>query len=418
MKTQFLRLVSFDAASKILKDNWQGEVRATEKIPLMNALGRVLVHDMVAPEDLPGFARSTMDGYAVRARDTFGASESLPGFFKVVGEVHMGADSSDVSGGIGACEAIKIATGGMLPAGADAVVMCEYVDLIDGETITVLRPVAPGENVVGRNEDMKAGDVVLHRGHRLRPQDIGALAGLGIGEVDVAAQPEVALISTGDEVVDIGTRPGPGKVRDINSYSLHAMVLEAGGEPLLMGIVPDDPGILKEKLEEALRISDMVVISGGSSIGARDYTVDVINSLGRPGVLVHGVALKPGKPTILAVVDGKPVFGLPGHPVSAMNVFGFFIRPAIEQCLGLGSSGRSWRTGRVRARMAANVASVPGREDRVTVRLVEKDGECWAEPVFGKSAVVSVLVRADGIVKIPLDKGGLSLGEEVEVFLF
>jgi molybdopterin molybdotransferase len=383
--------------------------RREERIATAEALGRVLVEELHAPADLPAFPRSTMDGFAVRAADTYGASESLPAYLRVRGEVLMG-HRSEIR--VGLAEAMRIATGGMIPEGADAVVMVENTQEVDGDTIEVVRPVAPGENVVQVGEDVAAGTPLLAAGHVLRPQDLGGLMALGLTTVRVAAPLTVGLLGSGDEIVPPEREPGPGQIRDINSYTLAALVRRAGHRPRLFGIVPDVYDALQRAAREALDACDVLILSAGSSVSTRDMTAQVIASLGPPGVLVHGVSLKPGKPTILAVAGVKPVFGLPGNPVSCMVTFDLFVAPALARLSGCVEVLTRHTVG---ARLSKNVASVPGREDYVQVHLERRDGELWADPVFGKSNLIYTLVRSHGLVKIDLDKSGIAQGEHVEV---
>jgi molybdopterin molybdotransferase len=336
----------------------------------------------------------------------------LPAYLEVRGEVGMGR-RPEVCVSIG--EAARIATGGMLPDGADAVVIVENTQEVDSATIEVVRPVAPGENVIQVGEDVAMDAPLLPRGHVLRPQDLGGLLALGITEAVVAARLSVAILGSGDEVVPPDQEPGPGQIRDINSYTLAALVRRSGHEPLVLGVVPDVYHELETAAREALHQADVVIISAGSSVSTRDMTAQAIASLGQPGVLVHGVSLKPGKPTILAVVNGKPVFGLPGNPVSCMVTFDLFVAPALYRMSGCAQRPA---TQTLVARLGKNVASAPGREDYVQVRLERRDAEVWAEPVFGKSNLIYTLVRSDGLIKVDLDKGGVSQGELVEVRLF
>ena len=384
-----------------------------ELIRTADALGRVTARPISSPEALPAFRRSTVDGYAVRAADTFGASDSLPAYLRVAGEVVMGqAAAVDIRKG----EALLIHTGGMVPDHADAVVMVEHTqNFVEGE-IEVRRPVAPGENVLQIGEDVLPGSEILPAGHRIEPQDIGALLALGVTDgIPVVRKPLVSLFSTGDELVQPGTPTlGPGQIRDINSGTIRALCLRAGAETHSHDIVPDDPEMLYVALLEALPQADMLVVTAGSSVSVRDMTAVTINRLGTPGVLVHGVAARPGKPTILAVVDGKPVIGLPGNPVSALVMFTLFGVPAIAYLLG----AEVPRQAQTQARVSGNVPSAAGREDYVPVRLVDRDGEQWAEPVFGKSNLIFTLVGADGLLKIPLNITGLREGAWGEVLLF
>lgn len=386
--------------------------RDTRVVPLLESLGLRLAADVLAKEDVPGFDRSTMDGFAVRAGDTFGASESLPAYLDVTGEIFMGKDAG---GSLEAGQAWKIPTGGMLPAGADAVVMVEYTEPLDEKTIGVTRPVGPGENVVRRGEDVRKGDTVLPAGHIIRPQDLGMLSAVGVSEVEVVPPARVGILSTGDEVVPVEATPGPGQVRDINSYTLYGQVRACGGEPVLYGIVRDDFGELKDRLEKALQECDLVILSGGSSVGTRDVTAKVIEALGRPGVLFHGISIKPGKPTVGAVVDNKPVFGLPGHPVSAMVVFQLLVAPLVR----FGEYRRDPLEFAVRAKITRNMRSSAGREDYVRVQLREGDGgELLADPILGKSGLIATMVKAHGLAKIPAEKEGVEAGECVAVKLF
>ena len=377
-----------------------------EEVALGGVLGRVLAAEVCAAEDVPGFDRATVDGFAVRAADTFGASEGLPAYLRVAGEVLMGRPPG---GSVGTGEAWRIPTGGMLPEGADAVVMVEHTEEAGPDMVAVLRPVAPEENVVRRGDDVRAGEVIFQAGKRLRPQDIGLLAACGVTYVRVFKRPVVGIIGTGDEVVGGEAVPGPGQVRDVNTPALAAAVAESGGVPVVYGIVPDELPALQKTLVKAVAECDLVLLSGGSSVGARDLTLQAIQSLAGAAVLFHGLAVKPGKPTIGAAVEGKAVFGLPGHPVSALVVFEFLVRPLLEP-------ERSSRVP-LRVRLGRSLRSAPGREDYVRARLVVRDGELVAEPILGKSGLIATLSRADGLVRLPLDVAGVEAGGMVDVFL-
>jgi molybdopterin molybdotransferase len=383
-----------------------------ERVPTREALERTLVEDVASPSDLPTFRRSTMDGFAVRAADTFGATETLPAYLDLVGEVLMGQPAG-LSLASGQCT--RIATGGMLPEGADAVVMVEQTQEVGPTLIEALRPVAPGENVVQVGEDVRVGDPILPRGHVLRPQDLGGLVALGITSIGVARQLRVAIVSGGDELVDPSTAPGPGQIRDINTYTLAALIRRDGHIPVHAGLVADDHAALQDAARNALASSDVLILSAGSSVSARDMTAQVIDSLGQPGVLVHGVSLKPGKPTILAVCDSKAVFGLPGNPVSCMVTYDLFVAPTLRRLSATTTPPRR----SINATLTRNIASAAGREDYVQVRLERHaDGGLEAVPVFGKSNLIFTLVHADGMLKVPLDAGGLLAGSQVEVVLF
>ena len=309
---------------------------AVERVPLAAARGRVAARTIAAPHDLPEFDRAVVDGYAVRAGDTFGASPGLPAYLNIAGEVLMGQ-------GTGLClaagQAVRIATGGMLPQGADAVVMIEYTERLAEGMIEVTRPAAPGEHLVRRGDDIRAGEPLILAGRRLRPHDLGALAGLGIVEIEVFARPRVALLPTGDEIVPPEATPGPGQVRDVNTTALAAAVGAAGGVPVCLPIVPDEPERLREALAAALAASDLVLISGGSSVGARDGTLDALLSFPDSELLLHGIAIRPGKPVIAVRIGERLLFGLPGNPVSALIVFDQFVRPHLRRLGGEGCSG-------------------------------------------------------------------------------
>ncbi|UCE81958.1 MAG: molybdopterin molybdotransferase MoeA [Deltaproteobacteria bacterium] len=382
----------------------------SEEIHIRQALSRVLAEPIVANEDLPAFIRSTVDGYAVRAKDTFGASESLPSLLEITGEVGMGETPAfELRNG----KAARIPTGGMIPTGADSVVMVEYTEELDQRSVAVSRSVAPLENVVRPGDDFRAGQEVLQAGKRLRAQEIGLLAGLGQQSIRVRQKPKVAIISTGDEIVPMEQEPRPGDLRDINSHSLAAMVVNWGGEPVQLGLAPDQFQAMKEKCQEALNQADICLISGGSSVGTRDLTLEVLGSFNDSAVLVHGVAISPGKPTLLVQTSEKAFWGLPGHVASAMVVFQVLVRPFMSHLSGTTLSLGEGRP--VQARLSRNVASKQGRDDFIRVKLREKDGNLEADPIFGESALISTLVHADGLVRIHRHAEGLYAGEVVEV---
>ncbi len=408
--TVFFNVLPPAEARALLLEHIQSQCEA-EMIPTAEALDRVTASSLAAPHPLPTFRRSSMDGYAVRAADTYGAGGSLPAFLRVVGEVEMGRPAAVT---LGSGDTALIHTGGELPETADAVVQIENTLPIGDTEIEVVKAVAVGENVIQIGEDVTTGEEILPGGHWLRPQDLGALLAMGIVQVSVVRKPRVALVSTGDEVVPPDQDVGPGQVRDINSYTTAAQTRQAGAEPLIYGIIPDELGALEAAAARAMEEADLLVFSAGSSVSVRDATSRVIAGLGEPGILFHGVAVRPGKPTVGAVVNGKAAFGLPGNPVSAMNLFDLLVVPTIHWLLGC---DRPPRRPIVRARVARNVAATPGREDRVAARLVERDGEIWAEPIFGKSNLIYTLVRADGTFVIPLDSAGLMAGEWVKVRL-
>ena len=415
-------VVSREEAQRILNEHLAISSPLLETIPINSALGRVLASDITAPADLPAFDRSTMDGYAVRSADTFGAAESRPAFLQVIGDILMGTmpDRSIAKG-----ETMKIATGGALPDGADAVVMFEHAQPVDAKSIEVVKAVAPLENVVQTGDDIKKGESILRRGHRMRPQDMSALASLGIIDIGVFEKPKVAIISTGNEIVPANTVPGPGQIRDSNSYNLEGLITQAGGVPVKKGIIRDEYAPLRKTLDAAVNECALVLMTGGSSVGTADLTAKVINDAGKPGVLVHGVSIKPGKPLIIGAIGAANgpvgIFGLPGHPAAVSICFDVFVKPVLSRLTGeipdpALEGVLSYRT--VQAKLARSIASSPGREDHVRVTLEKRDDGLWARPVFGASGLISTLVKAAGTVVVPMNKIGIEAGEEVEVRLF
>jgi len=380
-----------------------------ETVPLASALHRVPVAPVTAAHALPGFARSTVDGYAVRAADTYGVSDGLPGYLDISGAVRMGA-APDVTVSPGT--AVSMPTGGMLPRGADAVVMVEYTAEAMPGTIEVVRPVAPGDGVVRADEDAAPGADLVPAGRPLRAQDLAMLAAAGVTSVTAHARPRVTIFSTGDEVVPHDTAALlPGQVRDATAVALAALTAESGGEPVQGGIIADDPGLLEAALRAALASSDLIVISAGSSVGARDETAAVVGRLGPPGIWCHGLAIRPGKPTLLAECAGIPVIGLPGNPRSALVIFRLIGMPLVRL---VGGCTRQPAEPAVRARLDRDLASATGRLDVVQVRV----SGGFAIPVFGMSALLSVLTAADGYVIVPEEATGLDAGTEVEVTLY
>ncbi|RJP84505.1 MAG: molybdopterin molybdenumtransferase MoeA [Desulfobacteraceae bacterium] len=386
-----------------------------ETIPLEIATGRVLARDIVSSEDIPGFARSTMDGYAVCAKSTFGATEGNPAYLTLCGAIPMGeAPTAPVRLG----HATRISTGGMLPVGADCVVMLEYASEIDETTLEISKSVAPGTHVIFRGEDVSKGQAMLERGRKLRPQEIGLLAALGISSVSVYQKPVVGIISTGNEIVPIDSVPGPAQVRDVNSYSISSQIMEAGGRSRLFGIIRDDFAALLCTCKKALEQCDMVILSGGSSVGTRDLTIDVLNAFTDAEILVHGIPVSPGKPTILARVGSKAVWGLPGHITSAMVVFHRVVRPFVEHACGMTggmAGGINFRGFLIPAKLSRNIASAQGRIDFVRVRLTETGDGLMAEPVLGKSGLIHTMVVADGLIEIDMNTEGLLEGTFVAV---
>lgn len=408
-------VITVESALELIFANLFPKLPPEESLQIDGSYGRILSRNLFSPEDLPNFSRSTVDGFAVSASDTFGATETMPAYLNIRYEIIMGEEPNfELKKG----EVAKIATGGMLPKGADAVVMLEHTQQVDKGMIEVLRPVAPGENVIQAGEDVKRGDCILKKGHKMRPQDAGVLAGLGIKDVWVYERPKGSIISTGDEIVPPDRPIKPGQVRDINSYNLAGLLLDAGAIPIIKGIFNDEYKTIRDVVEESVKDSDIVLISGGSSVGAKDVTARVIDDLGRPGVLFHGVSLKPGKPLIGGIVDNIPIFGLPGHPAAVSVCFEIFIRPVLRTLSGLSKDRFDVGKRTIKARIARNISSSPGREEHIGVYLEERGGEIWAVPILGKSGLITTLIKADGTAVIPLRKLGVEEGEIVEVRLF
>ena len=382
----------------------------TEDVSLTDSVERILARDIQSDIDLPDFARSIMDGFAVRGSSTFGAREANPAYLNLKGTVAMG-ESSDLTVGPG--EAVRISTGGMLPAGADSVVMVEHTDAIDDTTVEVYRSVAPGQNMVAVGEDINKDEIALTGGRRIRPQETGMLAALGSRTVTVYQKPKIAIISTGDEIVPVEDVPGPGQIRDINTYTLTGLIQETGAQAVSFGIVRDDFETLFEKCKLALDHCDMILISGGSSVGTRDFTVDVLSALPDAKILVHGISISPGKPTILAKAQNKAFWGMPGHVVSAMIVFSRVVKPFIGHLSGQAAGEK--KELRLQARLSRNLASRQGRIDFIRVQFRLEEGQLWADPVLGKSGLISTMVFADGLLEIDINTEGLDKGTVVQV---
>ena len=406
--TEFFHVITADQFAELL-------IRfprlTSEKIPLDASLSRTLSEDVVAFEDLPEQARSTVDGYAVRAEDTFGASDSNPALLEIAEPVSMGTiPEYNLNPG----QAAPIPTGGFLPRGADAVVMVEYTNRAEAGSVEITRPVTLRTNVLDKGEDARSGESLLLSGMQLRFQDVGFLAAAGFSEVSVYRKPRVAILSSGDEVVPVEYKPRPGQIRDANGHALAALVREAGAEPILFDIVPDDAAMLQQALKTALSQSDVTAISGGSSVGTRDLMRGAVSGLADTEILAHGIAIRPGKPTLLANRNGKAIFGLPGHPVSALIVAQVFLVPLLRYLQGAalekGPLGR-----RIDATLTASIHSTIGLEEYVRIGIEEKsDGTYEAHPVYGKSGMLSTMVKANGILVIPMTIEGFSKGDTVQ----
>lgn len=408
---EFLELLlPQDALNRLL-----GEISTKpdeEIIPTAVALGRVTSSPIIAPHNIPTFSRSAVDGYAVRAADTYGASETAPAYLPIIGEVPMG---TTVNFSLKPGECALIHTGGMLPPGADAVVMLEYTQIVRKGEIEILRAAAIGEHVVFAGEDVKVGQVAIPDGVVLRPADIGGLMSFGITSVSVFRRLKVGILSSGDEIVPPDMDIQPGQVRDINSYSLSALVQKAGAEPVRLGIIPDEEEALYQAVIGALEENDLVIITAGSSASTRDLTSQVIDRLGPPGVLVHGINIRPGKPTIFGMCGGKPVIGLPGQPVSALVIGWLLVDPILRKMSGVNQ--RSIKP-TVKARLTVNVPSLAGREEWIPVILSEDENGLIAQPIFFKTNLIFNLARANGLACIPPDQTGFLAGEIIEVYLY
>ena len=409
--TEFLNLIPPDEARHTLLSHLEVHP-VPEVVETTQALGRVTAAPVRAPNPLPEFRRSTVDGYAVRAADTYGAGESLPAYLNLIGEVHMG-EAADLVLEPAQCAIIH--TGGMLPEGSDAVVMVENTQSCRPDEIEILRAVAVGENLIKVGEDVERGDEVIPIGRRIRAAEIGGLMALGYTRVSVTRKPKIGILSSGDEVIHPGKHPLPGQVRDINSYTLAAVIEKVGGVAIHYGIISDTYETMLKTASQAHAECDVVVITAGSSVSVRDLTATIIGELGKPGVLVHGVNIRPGKPTILGVCDDKPVIGLPGNPVSALVNVEMFVAPVIKKLLG---ENLNQPKPAVNARLMVNLSSESGREEWVPVSLTKREDGWQADPVFGKSNLIFTLTRAEGLVRVEPDASGLSAGEIVEVLLF
>ncbi len=406
---KLMKVTDPDEVFRLIKENFSG--LESENLPLENAGGRNLADTLKAPEDVPGFDRSTVDGYAVAARDTFGASEGIPAMLDCIGEVLMGQVAPQIKNG----QCCLVHTGGMLPEGADAVIMVEDTD-ITGSTVQVFRQVAPAENVIHRGEDLKEGEIALPEGHKLRAPEIGLLASLGINTVSVYSRPVIGFFSSGDELTEYKTTTlNPGQVRDSNAPALLYLAEQYGASVKYGGILPDQFETFLDKSHAMLEETDLLVFSGGSSVGSRDYTARTMQELGKPGLLVEGISIQPGKPTLLANCNGKPVLGLPGHPVSALNIFSIFGKAIIDRLAG---NNKSSFNPTVKAILSRNISSRSGRTDYVRIKLEETAEGLKAVPVFGRSGMLRTLAEADGLLIVPAAMEGLSAGETVEVSIW
>jgi len=404
---ELFNVVSVKEAKQIIDSSFTYAL-GYEVVNILQSFGRISFEDIKAECNIPEFKRSTVDGYAVSSRDVYGASEAMPSMLELKGEVFMGkVPPSDISWG----ECMYVPTGGMLPEGADSVVMVEYSHKMDENTILLYSPVALGDNVIQVGEDIKTQDIVIKRGDKLRPYEIGVLASIGISEVIVYKKPRVAIISTGDEVVPCDVKPTIGQVRDINTHLIWSLLLEDGMEPVSYGIIKDEYDDLKSTVDSAFNECDMVLISGGSSVGKKDQTLKVIASYADGEVLVHGISVKPGKPTIIGKHSEKVIFGLPGHPLACSIIYKILVKDYLYRLTS--QSEKIYGTNAV---MSINYHSAKGREEYLPVELETIENVVVAKPVFGKSGLISVFSKAWGYIVIEKNVEGLKEGQIVEVY--
>lgn len=407
----FKEATRIEEARRIFYEALQTVSLPSETISLQGSLNRILAEDVGADASVPAFEKSAMDGYAVVAEDTFGSSQTNPSLLKLVGESKIGELPTKT---LRKGETIAIATGAPVPQGANAVVMVENTKRLDTGDVEMYAAVAPGENISHIGEDVKQGTVVLERGRKLKPPDLGLLVALGRETVMVVRRPKVAILSTGNEVSESGPVTS-GRIVDVNRPVLMAMVEECGGVPLDLGIAKDDAEEISKKLKRGLTSADLVLVTAGTSVGKGDLVPDVINALGKPGMLVHGIAMRPSLPTGLAVVNRKPIVSLPGLPVSAMIAFSTFVQPLILRMLGTEQDPQP----KIRARATKRIVGVPGFRTFIRVLVREKEGKLFVEPLRAPgSGILTTLTRANGMVVVPENVEGYDEGAEVEVQLF
>ncbi|MCK9444332.1 MAG: molybdopterin molybdotransferase MoeA [Tissierellaceae bacterium] len=406
---EFFKVVSVEEGKRLLLENFKDYEFQLEDVNILESHGRVLGEDILSDVDVPEFNRSSVDGYAIKASDSYGASDGIPSILNIIGEVKMGEETNlKISSG----QAVYVPTGGMIPEGADGMVMIEHTEKMDENTLLINRPISQGEEMIFKGDDIKKDTIVLENGRKITPEVMGVLSALGIGHVKVYQKPRFYIISTGDEIIDIDEKLTMGKIRDINAYSLYGLIENLGGEVVGKSIVRDDYNLLRDEVDKALNSADIVLLSGGSSVGTRDYTYKVIDSFKGKGVFVHGVSIKPGKPTIMGEGKGKLIFGLPGHPVSSIVVFKAFLEYFIAKKLNIDTV-----TPKIDAIMDFNFPSSPGKVTYQTVDLVERDGEFYAVPTFGKSGMITLLSDSQGYIVIQAHEEGIYKGEKREVYL-
>ena len=390
----------------------------TEWVPVLQSLDRIAAEDVLCDEDIPGFDRSTMDGYAVVSKDTHGAGETMPVFLDLVGEVEMGKEPEFA---LRSGQCAYVPTGGMIPCGADAVAMVEYCQPFGADKIAVYSPLSPGHNMVHAGDDVRCGESLMQRGRRIRPSDMGLLSAAGKTEIKVYKPWKIYIISTGDEIVPPESMPSPGQVRDVNSAGLLGEALACGFDVAGLEVVCDCQDVLTNKVRSVMKECDMVVISGGSSQGKKDATEAVIDSLTSSGAFTHGLAVKPGKPTIIGFDEPTEcaVIGLPGHPVAALLLFRLIVGGIWKRLTGSAETENGIAVDVV---MASNIAASPGRKTFQLVRLDYEHidletGLPQAVPVLGKSGLIRTMSAADGYIVMDVNDEGLCRGERVKVCL-
>ncbi|MHC1735310.1 MAG: gephyrin-like molybdotransferase Glp [Erysipelotrichaceae bacterium] len=394
---------------ELIQNEFQ-RIEETEILSLEKCMGRILFEPIVCTQNIPSFNRSSVDGYAVRAKDTYGSSDSIPVELTLMDPIKMGISPTFT---LKANHASAIPTGGELPLGADAVVMVEYTEELNEGSVFIQKAAAPGNDVILKGDDLHEGQVLFQSGVSLRSQDIGLLAAMGITHIKVLKPLRMAILSTGDEIVEISATPTGSQVRDVNAYVILAEAQRMGIQARRIGIVRDDAELIYQTIQTALEDADILVLSGGSSVGLMDQSLDVLNRLGKPGVLVHGIAVKPGKPTLIARVGQKAILGLPGHPASAFTIFRVIGKALIER-LG----GATFPDTIIQARLSVNIPSNHGREEYMPIKLRKESGITIADPLFGKSGLISLLSLADGYVRIKRESEGLAKDAMVDVVLF
>lgn len=405
----FFNVVTVEHAKELIIENFKDYKIELEEVDILESLDRVIGEDIYSGIDVPEFNRSTIDGYAISSNDSHGASDSVPSMLDILGEVRMGkkSDQKIIPG-----SAVYVPTGGMIPEGADAMIMIENTEKLDERTLLLNKPVSNGENIISKGDDIKKGSLVLEKGRKISPEVMGVLGALGKRKIRVYKNPTFYIISTGDEIIPIDQELEFGKIRDINSYALLGEIKKLGGQVVGNSIIKDDFNLLKEEVERAVGLSDIVLISGGSSVGTLDFTKKVIESFKGNGVFIHGLSIKPGKPTIVGEGAGKPIFGLPGHPVSSIIVFKALVEEFVKNKMN-----RKEIRPQIKALMDSNFPSSPGKLTYQMVNLRKEDGRYFASPNFGKSSMISLLKNSDGYILLESHEEGIYKGEARDVFL-